>query len=105
MQLVLMFRIPPPMDNRSNLLFLIRVPYLLEKGEETPGPISLKEMGGDFLPRQKNNEGPRERGGISYLRRQIMKVPGSQGLIMEEFLNLFFFQIGKEIFLCTPSGD
>jgi len=47
------------MDSGSNLLFLIRVPYLLEKGGETPGLIPLRERGRDFLPRQTNNEGPR----------------------------------------------
>jgi len=54
-----MFRIPPPMDSGSNLLFIIRVPYLLEKGRETSGPTTLREGGRDFLPRQTNNEGPR----------------------------------------------
>jgi len=87
MYLVFMFRIPPPMDSESNLLFIIRVPYLLEKGGETPGPIPLRERGRDFSPRQTNNEGPRiprtKRGRIS--RR--------------------FFQIENGIFLCTPLGD
>jgi len=59
MQLVLMFRIPPPMDSGSNLVFIIRVPYLLEKAGETPGPIPLTGRGSDFSPRQTNNEGPR----------------------------------------------
>ena len=59
MQLVLMFRIPPPMDSGSNLLSIIRVPYLLEKGGETLGPIPLRERGRDFPHRQTNNEGPR----------------------------------------------
>ena len=76
------------MDSGSNFLFIIRIPYLLEKEGETPGLIPF-----------------RERGGVSHLGRQIMKVTGSQGLSVEEFLDLFFFQIGKEIFLCTPSGD
>jgi len=60
MQLVLMFRIPLPMDSGSNLFFIIKVPYLLEKG-----------------------------GGISHLGRQIIKVLGSQGLSVEEFLDNF----------------
>jgi len=59
MQLVPMLRIPPPMDSGSDLLSIIRVPYLLEKGGETPGPIPLRERGRDFSPRQTNNEGPR----------------------------------------------
>ena len=59
MQLVLMFRIPLPMDSGSNLLFIIRVPYLLEKGGETPGPIPLRERGRDSSSRQINNEGLR----------------------------------------------
>jgi len=59
MQLVPMFRIPPPMDSGSNLLSIIRVPYLLEKREEIPGPTPLREMRRDFSPRQTNNTGPR----------------------------------------------
>jgi len=73
MQLVHMFRIPPQMDSGSNFLSILRVLYLLEKGEGTPGPIPL-----------------RERGGISHLGRQIMKVPESEGVDMEEFFNIFF---------------
>ena len=59
MQLVLMFRIPLPMDSGNNLPFIIRVLYLLEKGGKTPNPIPLRERGMDFSPRQTNNEGPR----------------------------------------------
>jgi len=82
-----MFRISPSMDNGSNLLFIIRLPYLLEKGGETPSPIPLREKGMDFSPRQTNNEGPR-----------IPKT--KRGRIPRRF-----FQIKKGIFLCTPSGD
>ena len=72
MQLVLVFRIPLPMDSGSNILFIIRVPYLLEKGGELLVPYLL------------------EKGrGISHLGRQIIKVPGSQGLSVEEFLDDF----------------
>jgi len=51
-----MFRIPPPIDSGSNLLFIIKVPYPLEKMRETPGPILLREKGRDFSPGQTNNE-------------------------------------------------
>jgi len=54
-----MFGIPPPMGSGSNLLSIIRVSYLLEKGGETSGPIPLRQRGRDFSPRQTNNEGPR----------------------------------------------
>ena len=70
MQLVSMFRILSPMDSGSNLLSIIRVLYLLEKGGETPGPIPLRERGRDFSPRQTNNEGP-------------------EGIGLEEFFNDF----------------
>jgi len=73
MQLVLVFRIPLPMDSGSNLLFIIRVPYLLEKGGELLVPYLLEKGGG-----------------ISHLGRQIIKVPRSQGLSVEEFLDNFF---------------
>jgi len=81
-----MFRILPPIGSGSNLLSIIRVPYLLEKGGETPGLIPLGERGRDFSPRQTNNECPR----IPRIKR---------GRIHRRF-----FQIEKEIFLCTPSG-
>ena len=57
MQLVHMFRIPPQMDSGSNFLSILRVLYLLEKGEELPVPYLLEKGGG-----------------ISHLDRQIMKV-------------------------------
>jgi len=47
------------MDNGSNLISLVRVKYLLEKGGGTPSPLSLRERERDFTP------------------RQIIKVPGS----------------------------
>jgi len=73
MQLVRTFRTPPSMDSGSNLLSTLRIPHLLEKGGGTPGPLPL-----------------REREGISHLDRQIMKVPGSQELSMEEFFDNIF---------------
>ena len=47
------------MDSESNLLSLLRVPYILEKRGGTPDPLCLRERGRDFSPRQTNNEGPR----------------------------------------------
>ena len=81
-----MLRIPHPIDSGSNLLFIIRVPYLLEKGGKTPGPIPLRERGRDFSPRQTNNEGPR------ILRTKHGRIPQQ------------FSQIEKGIFPCTPLG-
>ena len=57
-QLVQTFRIPPPMESGSNFLHVLRIPYLLEKG-----------------------------GGIYHLGTLIMKVPGSKGVGMKEFLD------------------
>ena len=70
MKLVHMFRIPPQIDSGSNFLSILRVLYFLEKGGGTP---YLLEKGG----------------GISHLGRQIMKVPKSEGVGMEEFFNDF----------------
>ena len=60
MQLFHMFRFLPLMDSGSNFLSVLRVPYLLEKG-----------------------------GRISQLGRQIMKVPGSKGVGIEEDVFLY----------------
>ena len=54
MQLIHMFRIPPPMDSGRNFLFMLRVPYFLAKG-----------------------------GGIPRLDRQIMKVLRSKEVSVE----------------------
>ena len=74
------------MDSGSNLLSLLRVPYLLEKKGGTPGPLPLRERGRDFSPRQTNNEGP----GIPRTARG--RIHGR------------YFQIEEELFLCTPLG-
>jgi len=58
MQLVHMFRIPPPVESRSNFLLVLRMLYLLEKKGGIPHPIPLRERGRDLSPTQTNNESP-----------------------------------------------
>ena len=61
----------------------------------------LKGIVGVFSHKQGFLHHLEKGGGILQLNRQIMKVPGSEGVNREEFL-IDIFQIEDEVFLCTP---
>jgi len=85
------------MDSGSNLLFIFRVPYLLEKGGETPDPIPLRERGMDFSPRQTNNEGPR------IPRTKHGRIP--QRFFLNRKRNILMHSIGRlGIYLLSRGG-
>ena len=81
-QLVHIFRIPPPIDS-GGISLCAQGPISLRK---RGGILGLMRKGERFMVSYLLEKGEE----ISHLGRQIMKVPGYQGLSMNEFFDDIF---------------